>query len=106
MDILSDYHTYELNMINTNLEEFFNFILVDNNATIENKYIEFETAINALLQKNKFALAKYNEFIKSCDKPFLSYEHLINIIDDVNNNENCSNKPHKFSVLIWLYIYH
>jgi hypothetical protein len=102
MDTLLDYN--DNNIIN-NLESFLNFMLVDYNTNISTKYTEFESSINALLQKKEFALTHYNKFIKNCTKPFLSYEHLMYIINDVHNN-SFNNKTYNFAMQVWLYIYH
>lgn len=102
MDILLDFHNSDFYI---KLDSFLNFLLNDYDGEINCKYNEFEYAANVLLKKTPIALTHYNNFIKNCNKPFLSYSHLINIIDDINNNYT-TNKTYHFCVKVWTYIYH
>jgi hypothetical protein len=97
---------FNTNEIKNNLNSFFNFMLTDYNGKIASKYIDFNVATNALLQKNKFALDHYDTFINNNNNSFPSNANIITIIDDVNNCEHISNKNHKLCVQMWLYIYH
>ncbi len=109
MDSILDYYNtndLHINKIKNNLDAFFNFILTDYNGKIASKYIDFNVATNALLQKNSFALEHYNKFINTINNSFPSNIDIITIIDNVNNDKNISNKNNKLCVQIWLYIYH
>ncbi len=105
METLLDYYTSEIASSINNLDSLFNFILNDFTCDINNKYKEFEIAINALLKKDSIVLDHYKDLIKNSNQPIVSYSNLIKIIDETNNSYN-DNKNFKVCFLLWMYIHH
>ena len=106
MDALMDYHTSKIVSSINNLDSLLNFVLNDFKCEINNKYNNFEIAVNALLKKDSIILDHFNSFIKNNITQDNFYSNIIKMIDEVNNYSNNQNKTFKFCYLLWMYIHH